>query len=158
MHLQIPPPEGRRSQQQEVKPQGDGGAGWIRAARDGPLDRRGPGEPAPCLGRLCTFPWHVQPQLRAPLFFLSCLFPLLLSSCLFPFSFPGQTGRCVPSGHFPLLSLSFLISAVVHFSYLGTWGPQCKANLSPAQPSPTHFTTTPGGRRSRLRQNGGPLL
>ena len=27
--MQILPPEGRHTQQQEVKPQGDGGAGWI---------------------------------------------------------------------------------------------------------------------------------
>ncbi|KAI4587531.1 hypothetical protein MJG53_005318 [Ovis ammon polii x Ovis aries] len=31
---------------------------------------------------------------------------------------------CLQAGHFPLLSLSFLLSAVVHFSYLGTRDPQ----------------------------------
>ena len=50
---------------------------------------------------------------------------------------------CLQARHFPLLSLSCLLSAVVHFSYLGTRDPQCKATLSPDQPFPTPSSPPP---------------
>lgn len=61
-------------------------------------------------GHLCTFP--AAHDSRAPLFFLSCLFPLLLSS-------PFHSLDVVCPADISPLDLSFLLSAVVHFS---SWG------------------------------------
>ena len=65
---------------------------------------------------------------------------------------------CLQAGHFPLLSLSFLLSAVVHFSYLGTRDPQCKATLSPDQPFPTPSTPPPWRKEVQAEAEWWPLV